>query len=85
MMKPKTYTRLHVQLVFAVKNRDAMLTDKIRSRVFEYMGGILSEMNHKPLIINGTSNHVHILIGINPSKSISETVQYLKRNSSLFV
>lgn len=84
-MKAKTYTQLHVQLVFTVKNRDALLTDKIRDRVFNYMGGILSDMNHKPLMINGTANHVHIFIGFNPAKSISETVHSVKRNTSQFI
>jgi len=31
---------MYVQLVFAVKNRDAVLTRDIRKRVFEYMSGI---------------------------------------------
>ena len=84
-MKPKTYTQLHIQLVFAVKFRRALLTKEIRADVFKYMGGILNEMNHKPLIINGTSNHVHVLLGLNPSKSISETVMYLKKGSSLYI
>ena len=84
-MKPKTYTQLHIQLVFAVKSREALLKDKIRDRVFNYMGGILSDLNHKPLIINGTDNHVHILLGLNPAKSLSETVHCVKRNTSQFI
>ncbi len=42
-------------------------------------------MNHKPLKINGYVDHVHILIGFNPTKSISETVYEIKRSSSLFI
>jgi REP element-mobilizing transposase RayT len=84
-MKPKTYTQLYIQLVFAVKNRHALLSDKIRPDIFKYMGGIISEMHHKPLIINGPPNHVHILFGLNPSKSISETVLNIKRSTSLYI
>lgn len=84
-MKPKRYTQLHIQIVIAVKNRRALLTESIRENVFTYMGGVLSDMNHKPLIINGTSNHVHILMGLNPSKSISETVLGLKRNTTMYI
>jgi len=36
-MKPGTFTQMYVQLVFAVKNRDAQLTMDIRARVFEYI------------------------------------------------
>ena len=84
-MKPGVYTQLYVQLVFAVKNRDAVLHKAIRERVFEYMSGILTEMKHKSIIINGVSDHVHILFGENPSKCISDTVHDIKRSTSLFI
>jgi REP element-mobilizing transposase RayT len=84
-MKPGTFTQMYVQLVFAVKNRDAVLTKDIRKRVFEYISGIITNLKHKSIIVNGTSNHVHILFGINPSISVSDTVHDIKRSSSLFI
>jgi REP element-mobilizing transposase RayT len=84
-MKPGTFTKMYVQLVFAVKNRDAVLTKDIRKRVFAYMSGITTSLKHKSIIINGTANHVQILIGLNPSVSVSETVHDIKRSSSLFI
>lgn len=84
-MKPGTFTQMYVQLVFAVKNRDAVLTKEIRKRVFEYISGIISNLKHKSIIVNGTSNHVHILLGLNPTISISDTVHDIKRSSSLFI
>jgi len=84
-MKPGTFTQMYVQLVFAVKNRDAVLNNEIRNRICEYIGGIISGLKHKSLIVNGTSNHVHILFGLNPSISVSDTVHDIKRSSSLFI
>ena len=84
-MKPGTFTQMYVQLVFAVKNRDAVLTKDIRKRVFEYISGIITNLKHKSIIVNGTSNHVHILFGLNPSISVSDTVHDIKRSSSLFI
>ena len=49
------------------------------------MGGIITEMKHKSIIINGVCDHIHILIGLNPSVSISDTVHDIKRGSSLFI
>ena len=66
-MKPGTFTQMYVQLVFAVKNRDAVLKKDYRGRVYEYMSGIITNLKHKSMIINGTSNHVQILFGLNPS------------------
>jgi putative transposase len=84
-MKPGTFTQMYVQLVFAVKFRDAVLHKTIRPRVFGYMSGILTEMKHKSYIINGVVNHVHVFFGLNPAISVSETVYSLKRSSSLFI
>jgi putative transposase len=84
-MKPGTFTQMYVQLVFAVKNREAVLTKDIRNRVFEYKSGIISNMKYKSIIVNGTSNHIHILLGLNPSISVSDTVHDIKRGSSLFI
>jgi putative transposase len=84
-MKPGIFTQLYIHLIFAVKNREAVLTQNIRNRVFEYMSGIASNMKHKSIIINGALDHVHILLGLNPATSISDTVHDLKRNSSLLI
>jgi putative transposase len=84
-MKPGTFTQMFVQLVFAVKNRDAVLHKNIRNRVFEYISGILTEMKHKSYIVNGVSNHVHVFYGMHHSVSVSDTIYSLKRSSALFI
>jgi putative transposase len=84
-MKPGNFTQMYFHLVFAVKRREAVLNIDIRKRVFEYMSGIITAMNHKSIIVNGVSDHVHILIGLNPSISISDTVHDIKRSSSLLI
>lgn len=84
-MKPGTFTQLYIHLVFAVKNREMLLSKNYRARIFEYMSGIISSHKHKSIIVNGVSDHVHILIGLNPSISVSDTVNSIKRGSSLFI
>lgn len=84
-MKAGTFSQLYIQLVFAVKNREALLHKNIRNSVFKYISTILTEMKHKSIIVNGVNDHIHILIGLNPSKSISDTVHDVKRSSSLFI
>ena len=84
-MKPGTFTQMYVQVVFSPKSRQALLTPDVRFIIFEYMSGILTTMNHKSLIINGYTYHVHILFGLNPNISVSDTVHDLKRGSSLFI
>ena len=84
-MKPGTFTQMYVQLVFSVANREIVLSKNIRPRIFEYISGIITGLKHKSIIVNGVSDHIHILIGLNPSVSVSDTVHSIKRGSSIFI
>jgi REP-associated tyrosine transposase len=84
-MKPGTFTQMYVHLVFAVYKRENILSKRIRPRIFEYMSGIITSLKHKSIIVNGVTDHVHILYGMNPTVSVSDTVHDLKRSTSLFI
>jgi REP element-mobilizing transposase RayT len=49
------------------------------------MSGIITSLKHKSIIVNGMSDHVHILLGLHPNISISNTVHDIKRSTSLFI
>jgi REP element-mobilizing transposase RayT len=84
-MKPGAYTQNYVHLVLAVKHREAALSKDIREKVFSYISGVVTSLKHKSIIVNGVSDHVHILIGLNPNVSISATVRDIKRASATFI
>jgi len=84
-MKPGTFTQMYVQLVFAVQNRENILSKKIKPRIFEYTIGTIRNLKHKSIIINGPSDHIRILLGLHPSVSVSDTAHDIKRGSSLFI
>ncbi len=84
-MKPGTFTQIYIQLVFSPLYRDRLLHQSIRPAVFKYMSGIITQLGHKSIIVNGMSDHVHLFIGLNPSLSVSETVKEIKRASSVFI
>lgn len=46
------------------------------------MTGIINNHNHKLIAINGMPDHVHILIDIRPTQSLSDLMQQLKLDSS---
>ncbi len=84
-MKPGVFTQLYIQLVFAAKYRDRLLREEIRPEVFSYISGIITNRKHKSIIINGMSDHIHILIGLNPADTISDLVGTIKKSSSTFI
>jgi putative transposase len=80
-----TYTQIHIQSVFAVKRRAALLDKSWRPRLFQYMIGIMNYLGHRPLAVNGIEDHVHVFFGLNPTKSISDTMQMLKGETSAWI
>jgi REP element-mobilizing transposase RayT len=46
------------------------------------MTGILTNLNHKVLAINGVEDHVHLFFGERPDVSLSRTMQLVKGESS---
>jgi REP-associated tyrosine transposase len=62
-----------------------MIKEEFRSDLFAYLGGIIREMRGTALIINGTADHVHVLIRIRPAHSAAEVARVIKANSSGWV
>jgi putative transposase len=80
-----TYTQLNIHSVFSVLGRENFLSDTFRSRLFEYIAGILSNKGHYPLSVNGYRDHVHIFFELKPAVSISKTMEEVKANSSRWI
>ncbi len=58
---PQSQCNLIYHLVFSTKGRQPWLDGDVRSRVHQYIGGVIRRLGGVPLIVNGTSDHVHIL------------------------
>jgi REP element-mobilizing transposase RayT len=77
-----SYTNLLYHIVYGTKGRVPMITSELRSRLHEYLGGIVKGLNCLPIEINGMAEHVHLLVRIRPTISISDFLSKLKSNSS---
>jgi REP element-mobilizing transposase RayT len=80
-----TYSQLYVQIVFAVKGRQNLISNKWKDELYKYITGIVTNENQKLISINGMPDHIHILIGIKPNKALSDLVRDIKANSSRFI
>ncbi|HCY78020.1 MAG TPA: IS200/IS605 family transposase [Ignavibacteriales bacterium] len=80
-----TYTQIHIHIIFAVQYRVALIEESWKNELYKYISGIIKAQKHKLIIINGTSDHIHILIGYKPHQSISDLVQDIKGGSSKWI
>ena len=84
-MKPNTYTKLYTHCIFTPKGRHSILNDYIRENVHKYIYGIINGLKCKTIVINGTEDHIHILMGFIPTLSISDIMRDIKRSSALYI
>jgi len=82
---PNTYTQIHIQFVFAVKYRRALIAPEWKERLHQYITGIFQQNDHKMLQINSMPDHMHILVGFRPAQSISSMIQNVKTESSKWI
>ena len=82
---PNTYTQIHIQFVFAVKYRAALIDAKWKERLHQYITGIFQQHKHKMLQINSMPDHIHIFIGMRPHQSVSTLMQIVKSESSKWI
>jgi putative transposase len=80
-----TYTRLYIHYVFAVQNRIGLISPKWEEDLYKYINGIVTHHEHKFYCINGVSDHIHVLISMNPKQSPSDLMYHVKRASSLWI
>ena len=82
---PSTYSNLLFHVVFSTKERRKLLSKELQDRLYPYIGGIASKNKFKILAINGTNDHIHILLSLVPEKSVSKALQLLKGGSSKWI
>ena len=80
-----TYTQIHIQCVFAVKYRMALIQDHWENRLHNYITAILQNNKHKMLCINSAYDHIHLLFGFRPHQSLSDLMRQVKSDSSAFI
>ena len=74
-----------VHVVWGTKNRAPLLTQNIRSKVIDH---IKANARVKEIYIdrlNGYTEHLHCLLGLNADMSISKTIQLLKGESAYWI
>jgi putative transposase len=80
-----TYTQCYFHLVFAVKNRDALIKKGWKDELEMYITGIVQNHKHKMLSIGAMPDNIHILIGYNVNQLLPVLVEEIKTSSNSFI
>ena len=80
-----TYTQIHIQAVFAVRKRIGLIQKEWEDELYKYITGIIQNHTHRLLAINGMPDHLHVFFGMRPTQSLSDLMQDIKGNSSIWI
>jgi putative transposase len=79
---PQSLARLHVHLIFSTKNREPKLSDNIRQPLHSYIAVVLQNFKCPAVLINSVADHIHILLELSRTVSVSQAVEEIKTTSS---
>ena len=82
---PKTHTQIYVQYIFTVKGRQNFISIENSDKLHKFIRGIVEKRKSTLLAINNTSDHMHILVSIDPNYSFSKLIQEIKAGSSKYI
>ncbi|MCB1230657.1 MAG: IS200/IS605 family transposase [Verrucomicrobiae bacterium] len=80
-----TYTSLDYHIVFSTQSRQALIHTGMEERLWAFMAGIAKNNGISPKRIGGVEDHVHLLVAIPPTLTVSKAVQLIKGGSSAWV
>lgn len=79
------FSQLYIQIIFAVKHRQALISHSWEDELYRYTTGIVQNRGHKMIAIGGMPDHIHIFIGLKPAESLSELVREIKKSTNDFI
>jgi len=75
----------YIHVVFSTKGRKNQITPELQDRLWQYLGGVARQKQLEVAAVGGTENHVHLLLRMQPTMSVSQAVQHIKGNSSKWI
>jgi REP element-mobilizing transposase RayT len=80
-----SYWRLFYHIVFATKNREPLITRDFYERLYGVIVAKAEALGARLHAIGGMEDHLHLVVSVPPSVSLSSFVGQIKGTSSHFV
>jgi putative transposase len=80
-----TFLSLHYHVVFSTKQRELLVRDGWRARLHEYLGGVVRGLGARSEMVGGMADHVHLLVELKATHTLSDFMRELKKASSIWV
>jgi putative transposase len=69
-------------VVFSTKHRERSIPAAIEPQLYRYMSGIVRDLQSRCVAINGTADHIHLLISLSKNITLSALMCQVKGSSA---
>lgn len=80
-----TFSQIYLQFVFAVTQRESLITKDHKEELHKYISGLVQHRNAKMLAVHCMPDHAHLFVGLKPTILISDFVKEIKVESNEFI
>ena len=80
-----TLVQQYMHIMFHTKCTAITMREEDLGRIFDYVGGVIRNINGVSIQVGGRPDHIHILASMPKTMSLAEFVRTIKSNSSKWV
>ena len=81
----RSLVKIDIHLIFHVKSTSIPIQREDLPRIFQYIGGIVTNLGGIPIEVGGVCDHIHILTTLPKTMAVSDFVRTVKANSSKWI
>jgi REP element-mobilizing transposase RayT len=82
---PNSFSKLYIHHVSAVKYRQVLILPEFETRLYQYIIGIIQELDQTAIQVNGMADHLHIAARLKSTMAPATFIQKIKGNSSKWI
>jgi putative transposase len=77
-----TFTNHLYHVIFSTKDRLPLIKADVRDELYKYICGVARHQQAVVIRVNGTADHVHLLVKVKPVAAVADVIRAIKANSS---
>ncbi len=82
---PQSLAKIFIHLTFSTKQRKPLIRPEIEKELFPYIATIFRECDSPSIVINGVSDHIHVLFLLSKKIPLCDVIEAVKKNSSKWI
>jgi putative transposase len=79
---PQSHAAILVHVIFSTKNREPFIQPDVEPELYPYLATACRSVKSNAILINGTADHIHLLVNLGRKTAIGDLIEEIKTSSS---